>query len=134
MIGQMIPWIPFGNLILICRFTRMAKCKYTALDEERLWFGMKYLDTCSFRCYPATNCAVWCLHNEPKLGYKLRELYKDFGSVLTVAKAPFCWSFFAFQRLRCPDSWFAKWYRGLIRETNVTHIEVSVIRVKTYII
>ena len=50
---------------------------------------------CSFRFYPAAkvkiaNFVVWCPYNEPVPWSKLRELYKDFGSVFTVAKAPFC--------------------------------------------
>ena len=50
---------------------------------------------CSFRFYPAArvkmaNFAVWCPCNEPISGSKLREVYKDFGSVFTEAKAQFC--------------------------------------------
>ena len=50
---------------------------------------------CRFRFYPVARVkmpifAVWCPYNEPISGSKLRELYKHFGSVFTVAKTPFC--------------------------------------------
>ena len=35
------------------------------------------------------NFVVWCPYNESISGSKLRELYKEFGSVFTVAKDPF---------------------------------------------
>ena len=77
--------------------SRTAQYKHTALDEARLKFGMKVPWHVFFRFYPAArvkiaNFAVWCPYNETISRYKLRELYKDFGSVFTVANVPFWWN------------------------------------------
>ena len=105
---------------------------------------------CSFRFYPVAsvkkaNFAVWFPCKEPVSGPKLRQLYKDFGSIFTVAKVPFCWNLIRkafllhskdFLVLMIADLLYGipilaqNW--GLIGETNVRYVGVSVIRVKPF--
>ena len=123
----------------------------TLLLMKRDWhLPWRYLEMCSFRFYPAArvkiaNFAVWCPYNESISVYKLRELPKNFGSVFTVAKAPLCWNLIRkafllhskdFRVLVIADLLYGipilARDQGLIGETNVRHIEMSVIRVKPF--
>ena len=118
---------------------------------RRDWsLAWSYLDMCSFRFYlvasvKIANFAVWCPYNEPVSGSKLRQLYKDFGKIFTVAKASFCWNLIRkaflvhskdFCVLMIADLLYGipilvqNW--SLIKETNVKYVGVSVIRVKSY--
>ena len=84
-------------------------------------------------------------YNEPISGSKLREHYKDVGNVFTVARNPFCCNL-----IRKASLLHSKYFcvfmkadllysipilaqnQGIIGETNVRHLEVLVIRLKSF--